>query len=126
MGFKNITIDDVDKPNQPLGKPLPDYDHARGTTHERPKRRGRLPWYIVLTLTLAPLAIVGYLVVRFVAFLSDVSARTSWLDVYLVALLKSVLMLAPVVALALGCYWLYLKAAHERIIRLQNNMPVAR
>jgi len=128
MGFKNITIDDIDKPNQPSGKPLPDYDRAKGhTTDTRPaKRGGGLPWYVGLTLALGAFVIVGYIVVRFTQWLTDTSYETSWLDVYLIALIKIALFVAPIAAAIISCYWLYQKAAQARIIRLQNNMPIAR
>src|SRR5262249_40330766 len=46
--------------------------------------------------------------------------------VWLVAFAKVVLFAAPLAFIVPACYWLYQKAAAARVLRLQNNMPIAR
>jgi hypothetical protein len=122
---RNITVSKGDAIDQVERDGLPDWRRSRGYD-AAPPRGWAMPWQAWLALIGAPLALGGYLIVRFVAFISELSYQTSWLDVWLIGTLKIALFLSPVAGVAILIYWLYLKAADARVIRLQNNMPIAR
>src|SRR5262249_44294357 len=126
MSTKNIIVDPGTAIDQSERDQLPDYDTARGSSYAPRHKRAGLPWQAWVCFCVGFFGIGGYLVVRFVAWLSSVSAETSALDVWLVAFAKVVLFAAPLAFIVPACYWLYQKAAAARVLRLQNNMPIAR
>src|SRR6266540_4236552 len=126
MSTRNVVISDGSSIDQIERDRLPDHSGAAGSSYAQRQKRAGLPWQAWLGLFVGVFSILAYLIYRFVQWLSDVSNETSWLDVYLVALIKSALFLAPVAVIVLCCYWLYQKAAAARIVRLQNNMPIDR
>jgi hypothetical protein len=122
---RNITVNKGDAIDQVERDGLPDWRRSRGYDAAQP-RGWAMPWQAWLALIGVPLILGGYLIVRFVAFISELSYQTSWLDVWLIGTLKIALFLSPVASVIILIYWLYLKAADARVIRLQNNMPIAR
>jgi Helicase HerA, central domain len=123
MSTRNVVISDGNAVDQSERDRLPDHQDAYGYAVRPAARRG-LDWRPMLALILIGGAVAVYLAVRFVEWLSHVNDETAWLDVYLVAGLKIVLFVAPVVLLALAGFYLLNAARTRRIVRLPNQMPI--
>lgn len=102
---------------------LPTHKSAGGT-QPRTSNRG-LDWRVWLALIASVVLPVWYIGYGFVQYWSEVSYATSDLDIWLAALLKSVLYLAPVAFVGAGVLWAFNKARQSGIERLPNNMPIA-
>ena len=77
MSTKNVIIDPGNGIDQSERDRLPDHSGAAGSSYVPRHKRAGLPWQAWVCFCVGFFGIGGYLIVRFVQWLSSVSAATS-------------------------------------------------
>lgn len=112
MNIGQKSIDLIDIPNQ--REVLPDYYKSR-----KKDAPFRLTALVVVILAIVLLTF-GLLIWRFTSYLFVVNQSVSWIDSYLLLIVKA----APVLVIYCGVLWCYNKAQQSGIVRLHNDLPV--